>query len=338
MKKRKVRIGINGFGRIGRLVLRAGIDHELFEFVQINDPAADGVVLAHLLEFDSTHGRWLRNITSDLTSMTIDGQRIRCTAEKDIKATDWSHCDLVIDASGKNKTSQTLQYFLDQGVDHVVVTAPVKAKEIPNIVVGVNDEDFDPREHSIVSAASCTTNCMAPVVKVIQEHFGIERGSMTTIHALTSSQHVLDSPSSDLRRARAGGESLIPTSTGAAKAIINIFPELAGRLNGHAVRVPVVCPSLTDMVFEVKRATNAEEVNKALAQAAEGELEGILGYEERPLVSIDYKSDPRSSIIDAGSTLVIDETHVKIYAWYDNEAGYAHRVLDLAERIAVSTQ
>lgn len=334
MSQKKIRVGINGFGRIGRLVLRAGIDHEAFDIVQINDPGADGITLAHLLEFDSTHGHWARNITCDPNSITVDGYRIRCTASKEVKETDWSNCDIVIDASGKNKTTNALQSFLDQGVDHIVVTAPVKTKGVPNVVVGVNDEDFDPREHSIVSAASCTTNCMAPVVKVIHEHFGIKHGSMTTIHALTSSQNVLDGPGGDLRRARACGESLIPTTTGAAKAITNIFPELQGRINGHAVRVPIICPSLTDMVFEVEKETTVEEVNKALQDAANDDLEGILGFEQRALVSIDYKSDPRSSIIDALSTMVVNGTQVKIYAWYDNEAGYAHRVLDLVNRIA----
>lgn len=334
MSQKKVRVGINGFGRIGRLVLRAGFDHKAFEVVHINDPGADGAMLAHLLEFDSTHGRWVRNITSDPTSITIDGHRIRCTATKTVKDTDWSHCDIVIDASGKNKTTNALQAFLDQGVDHIVVSSPVKTKGVPNIVVGVNDEDFDPREHSIVSAASCTTNCVAPVVKVIHEHFGIKHASMTTIHALTNSQNVLDGPGSDFRRVRACGESLIPTTTGAAKAITAIFPELVGRINGHAVRVPIICPSLTDLVFEVERETTVEQVNLALKNAANDELKDILGYEERALVSIDYKSDPRSSIIDALSTMVVNGTHVKIYAWYDNEMGYAHRVLDLVSRIA----
>lgn len=334
MAKKKVRVGINGFGRIGRLALRAGFGNQAFEIVQINDPGADGTMLAHLLEFDSTHGHWARNITSDPTSISIDGHRIRCTAIKAIKDTDWSHCDIVIDASGKNKTTNGLQAFLDQGVNHIVVTSPVKTKGVPNIVVGVNDEDFDPREHSIVSAASCTTNCVAPVVKVIHENFGIKHASMTTIHALTNSQNVLDGPGNDLRRMRAGGESLIPTTTGAAKAITTIFPELMGRINGHAVRVPIICPSLTDMVFEVEHETTAEQVNAALKNAASDELEGILGYEERALVSIDYKSDPRSSIIDALSTMVVNGTHVKVYAWYDNEMGYTHRVLDLVQRIA----
>lgn len=333
MSGKKVRVGINGFGRIGRLALRAAYTSEAFEFVLINDPGGDGNLMAHLLEFDSTHGRWHRHITSDPHSITIDGQRIRYTQHKDIGSADWSDCDLVIEASGRHKTAESLQGFLDQGVDHLVVTAPVKSKGIPNIVVGVNDIDFDPLEHSIVSAASCTTNCLAPVVAVILENFGIKHASMTTIHALTNTQSILDAPHKDMRRARALS-SLIPTTTGSATAITMIFPQLTGKINGHAVRVPIDAPSLTDMVFEVEKPTNAQAVNKALQRAAEGEMQGILGYEERPLVSIDYRTDPRSSIIDALSTLVVNDTHVKIYAWYDNEWGYANRVVDLAKRIA----
>ncbi|WP_194756871.1 ArsJ-associated glyceraldehyde-3-phosphate dehydrogenase [Aliidiomarina indica] len=333
MSSKKVRVGINGFGRIGRLALRAGFDSDEFEFVMINDPGGDGNLMAHLLEFDSTHGRWKRNITSDPNSITIDEQRLRYTQHKEIGSGDWSGCDIVIEASGKFKTAEAIQAYLDQGVDHVVVSAPVKSKGVPNVVVGVNDLDFDPLEHSIVSAASCTTNCLAPVVAVINEHFRIKHASMTTIHALTNTQSILDAPHKDIRRARALS-SLIPTTTGSAQAITMIFPELEGRINGHAVRVPLDCPSLTDMVFEVEKPTSAKEVNAALKAAAAGELEGVLGYEERPLVSIDYKTDPRSSIVDALSTLVVNETHVKIYAWYDNEWGYANRVIDLAKRIA----
>ncbi|TRW50228.1 ArsJ-associated glyceraldehyde-3-phosphate dehydrogenase [Aliidiomarina halalkaliphila] len=333
MSSKKIRVGINGFGRIGRLALRAGFGAEEFEFVMINDPGGDGNLMAHLLEFDSTHGRWDRNITSDPNSITIDEQRLRYTQHKDIGSGDWSGCDIVIEASGKFKTAEAIQAYLDQGVDHVVVSAPVKSKGVPNVVVGVNDLDFDPLEHSIVSAASCTTNCLAPVVAVINEHFGIKHASMTTIHALTNTQSILDAPHKDIRRARALG-SLIPTTTGSAQAITMIFPELEGRINGHAVRVPIDCPSLTDVVFEVEKPTSVKEVNAALKAAADDELAGILGYEERPLVSIDYKTDPRSSIVDALSTMVINETQVKIYAWYDNEWAYANRVIDLAKRIA----
>ncbi|RUO19664.1 type I glyceraldehyde-3-phosphate dehydrogenase [Aliidiomarina iranensis] len=333
MSSKKLRVGINGFGRIGRLALRAGFTSEELEFVMINDPGADAATMAHLLEFDSTHGRWPHDVSVKGDSIIVDGKKLKFSREKELGKVDWSACDVVIEAAGIFKTAEALQPLLDQGVDHVVVTAPVKSKGVPNIVVGVNDEEFDPREHSIVSAASCTTNCLGPVVKVIKENFGIKHASMTTIHALTNTQSILDAPHKDMRRARSLG-SLIPTTTGSAKAITVIFPELEGKINGHAVRVPIDCPSLTDMVFEVEKGTTAEEVNAALKAAAEGELDGILGYEERPLVSIDYKTDPRSSIVDALSTLVINGTHVKIYAWYDNEWGYSNRTIDLVKRIA----
>lgn len=328
-----VRVGINGFGRIGRLAFRAAFEREGFDIVHVNDPGADAKTLAHLLEFDSTHGRWAHSVESREVGFQVNGKETRCTSEFDVLNTDWSNCDIVIEASGKNKTVESLQSYFDQGVDHVVVSAPVKSKQVPNIVVGVNDEEFDPMEHSIVSAASCTTNCLAPVVKVIQEKFGIKHASMTTIHALTNTQSILDAPHKDLRRARACGESLIPTTTGSAKAITTIFPALEGKINGHAVRVPISSPSLTDVVFEVEKETDAKTVNQCFKEAAEQELAGILGYEAKPLVSIDYKSDARSSIVDALSTMVINGTQVKVYAWYDNEFGYAHRTVDLVERI-----
>ena len=235
------------------------------------------------------------------------------------------------------KSREVLQAYLDQGVRRVVVTAPVKEDGVLNVVMGVNDHLYDPAAHPIVTAASCTTNCLAPVVKVIHESLGIVHGSMTTIHSLTNTQTILDAPHKDPRRARACGESLIPTTTGSATAIAHIFPELKGKLNGHAVRVPLANASLTDCVFEVSRATTAEEVNALLKAAAEGELKGILGYEERPLVSVDYRTDPRSSVIDALSTLVVNGTQVKIYAWYDNEWGYANRTAELALRVAHNT-
>ena len=334
-----VRIGINGFGRIGRLALRAGWTHPELEFVQINDPGGDAATFAHLLQFDSVHGQWTGggdNIMAEDDALTVAGQRIAFTANREIADTDWSGCDVVIEASGKMKTTATLQAYLDQGVKRVVVSAPVKDDGVLNLVVGVNDHLFDPAEHHIVTAASCTTNCLAPVVKVIHEKIGIRHGSMTTIHDITNTQVILDAPHKDLRRARACGMSLIPTTTGSAKAITAIFPELTGKLNGHAVRVPLANASLTDMVFEVKRETTVEEVNALLKEAAEGELAGILGYEERPLVSIDYRSDPRSSIVDALSTMVVAGTQVKLYAWYDNEYGYACRTAELAAKVGIA--
>jgi glyceraldehyde 3-phosphate dehydrogenase len=329
----KIKVGINGFGRIGRLALRAAWEWPELEFVAINDPGADAATLAHLLTFDSVHGRWNHEADADGDDIVVAGQRIRVTRNKAIGDTDWSGCDLVIEASGANKTVKVLQGYLDQGVKRVVVTAPVKEQGAKNIVVGVNDDIFDPANDRIVTAASCTTNCLAPVVKVIHEKLGIRHGSITTIHSLTNTQTILDAPHKDLRRARACGSSLIPTSTGSATAIIEIFPELKGRLDGLAVRVPLTNASLTDCVFEVETPTDRDTVNRLLKEAAEGELKDILGYEERPLVSIDYKTDPRSSIVDALSTRVINGTQVKIYAWYDNEWGYANRTVELARRV-----
>ena len=328
-----IRVGINGFGRMGRLTLRAAWDNPELQFVQINDPAGDAATLAHLLAFDSVHGRWDRGITADGEALVIEGTRIPVTRNKDIVATDWSGCDVVIESSGKFRKPDVLQPYLDQGVKRVVVTAPVKSPGVLDVVVGVNHHRFDPAQHRIVSAASCTTNCFAPVVKVIHEGIGIRHGSLTTIHSLTNTQVIVDAPHKDLRRARACGSSLIPTSTGSATAIAEIFPELKGRLNGHAVRVPLTNASLTDCVFEVERATTVEEVNALLKTAADGVLAGILGYETRPLVSIDYRTDPRSSVVDALSTLVINGTQVKLYAWYDNEWGYVNRTAELVHLV-----
>ena len=331
-----LKVGINGFGRIGRLALRAAWGWPELEFVRINDPAGDAATHAHLLNFDSVHGRWQYEAGAEGDAVVIDGKRIAVSANKTIADTDWSGCDLVIEASRKMKTVAVLQAYLDQGVKRVVVSAPVKDEGALNVVMGVNQHLFDPARHRIVTAASCTTNCLAPVVKVIHENLGIRHGSITTIHDLTNTQSILDQPHKDLRRARASSMSLIPTTTGSATAIAEIFPELRGRLNGHAVRVPLANASLTDCVFEVERATTAEEVNRLLKAAAEGPLAGILGYEERPLVSIDYRTDPRSSIVDALSTLVVNGTQVKIYAWYDNEWGYVNRMMELTRKVAAT--
>lgn len=328
-----IKVGINGFGRIGKLALRAAWDWPELEFVQINDPAGDATTHAHLLNFDSVHGRWQHEAVAEGNDLRIGDRRLKLSANKSIAETDWSGCDLVIEASGKMKTVAVLQGYLEQGVKRVVVSAPVKEAGALNIVMGVNQQLFDPTQHRIVTAASCTTNCLAPVVKVIHEALGIRHGSITTIHDLTNTQSILDQPHKDLRRARACGMSLIPTTTGSATAIAEIFPELRGKLNGHAVRVPLANASLTDCVFEVERATSVDEVNALLKSAAEGALKGILGYEERPLVSIDYRTDPRSSIIDALSTMVVNATQVKIYAWYDNEWGYANRTVELARLV-----
>ena len=329
------RIGINGFGRIGRLALRSlwsQVAAGEVTLVRINDPGGDAATFAHLLEFDSVHGQWApgQGMAARQDAIVIDGHEVAFSTHKTIAESDWSSCDVVIECSGKMKSTDKLNAYLDQGVGRVVVSAPVKEEGVLNVVVGVNDHLFEPAKHRIVTAASCTTNCLAPVVKVILEHFGIRHGSMTTVHDITNTQTILDAPHKDLRRARACGMSLIPTTTGSAKAITAIFPELEGKLNGHAIRVPLANASLTDMVFELEREVTVDEVNQALKAAADGPLKGILGYEERPLVSIDYRTDPRSSIIDALSTMVVNGTQLKLYAWYDNEWGYANRTAELA--------
>ncbi|KHT64168.1 glyceraldehyde-3-phosphate dehydrogenase [Photobacterium gaetbulicola] len=331
-----IKVGINGFGRIGRLAMRAAFDWEEVEFVQINDVAGDAKTLAHLMEFDSVQGRWHHAVTSDGQSMQIGDSVIRCTQERDIDAVDWSDCDVVLEATGVHREMEYLNKYLAQGVKRVVVSAPVKDDSVLNVVVGVNDYLFDADKHQIVTAASCTTNCIAPVVKVIHEKFGIEQSSFTTIHDLTNTQTILDAPHKDLRRARACGMSLIPTTTGSAKAIIDIFPELEGKINGHAVRVPLANASLTDIIFDLSRDVTAEEVNAALKEASENELAGILGYEDRPLVSIDYKGDQRSTIVDALSTMVVNNRMVKVYAWYDNEMGYATRTSELIRKVGLA--
>lgn len=326
-----IKVGINGFGRIGHLALRAAWGNPAFEFVHINDPTGNTVTYAHLLNFDSVHGRWQHEAKSDDDTLVIGAHRIPVSHHKEISDTDWSVCDIVIESSGRIKTAEAVQGYLDQGVKRVVVSAPVEG--VLNIVMGVNDHRFDPSQHRVVTAASCTTNCLAPVVKVIHEHLKIRHGSMTTIHDLTNTQSVLDQQLNDLRLARASSLSLIPSTTGSAKAIAEIFPELKGLINGHAVRVPLANASLTDCVFEVETATTVAEVNQLLKEASEGSLRGILGYEERPLVSVDYRTDPRSSIVDALSTMVINGTQVKIYAWYDNEWGYSNRLIDVVKLV-----
>ncbi|ENM3887730.1 ArsJ-associated glyceraldehyde-3-phosphate dehydrogenase [Vibrio cholerae] len=331
-----IKVGINGFGRIGRLALRASFDWPEIEFVQINDVAGDAATLAHLLEFDSVQGRWHHAVGSEADAILINGKRIRTTQEKSIDAVDWSGCDVVIEATGKHRKGEFLNQYLAQGVKRVVVSAPVKEERIANIVVGVNDHIFNPEQHRIVTAASCTTNCIAPVVKVIHEKLGIAQASFTTIHNLTNTQTILDAPHKDLRRARACGMSLIPTTTGSAKAIIEIFPDLKGKIDGHAVRVPLANASLTDIIFDVQRDTTVEEINQLLKQASENELKGILGFEERPLVSIDYQGDQRSTIVDALSTMVVGKRMVKIYAWYDNEMGYATRTAELVRKVGLA--
>lgn len=330
-----VRIGINGFGRMGRLGFRAGWGKEEFTVVQINETSTDAIGSAHLLKFDSVHGTWKHESSVEDNHMMVEGQKITYSSNKEIEDTDWSGCDIVIEATGiHHKKPESLDKYFSQGVKKVIVAAPTEGAL--NIVYGINDDQYEPDEHHLVTAASCTTNCLAPVVKVMNENLGIKHGCMTTIHDITNTQTVVDKGHKDLRRARACSQSLIPTSTGSAKAITKIFPELEGKLNGHAVRVPLLNASLTDFVFESKKPTTVEEVNNLFKAASEGSLKGILGYEERPLVSIDYVNDARSSIIDALSTMVINETQVKIYAWYDNEWGYVNRMMELTAKVAKS--
>ncbi|MEH6823295.1 MAG: ArsJ-associated glyceraldehyde-3-phosphate dehydrogenase [Motiliproteus sp.] len=329
-----IKVGINGFGRMGRLVFRNGWSQPELEIVKVNDPGGDAATMAHLLEFDSVHGHWDIGLGSDQDGLRVGGSSVAYSQDRSIDEGDWSGCDMVIEASGAHKQIAQLGQYLAQGVKRVLVTAPVKEPEVLNVVMGVNDHLYDPAKHRIVTAASCTTNCLAPVVKVLHENIGIHHGGFTTIHDVTNTQVILDAPHKDLRRARASSMSLIPTTTGSASAIIAIYPELEGRLNGHAIRVPLANASITDCQFELQRETTAEEVNQLFKQASEGSLKGVLGYEERPLVSIDYRSDRRSSIIDALSTLVINATSVKVYAWYDNEMGYANRCVDLALKMA----
>ncbi len=336
-----MKIGINGFGRIGRLVFRALWGRPGIELVHVNDPAGDAAAAAHLLEFDSVHGRWSQEIHAEANRFRVAGQSVGYSQQKDSTAVPWSAAgvDLVLECSGKIKTPETLEpYFSAAGLKRVIVACPVKgviaAEEALNIVYGVNHHHYDPLRHRLLTAASCTTNCLAPVVQVVHESFGIRHGSITTLHDVTNTQVVVDAFKSDLRRARSCLQSLIPTTTGSARAIGMIFPELQGKLNGHAVRVPLLNAALTDAVFELERTATADEVNAAFEAAANGPLQGILGYETRPLVSIDYVNDSRSAIVDGLSTMVTGGTQLKVYAWYDNEWGYSCRMADLACHVA----
>jgi glyceraldehyde 3-phosphate dehydrogenase len=329
------RIAINGMGRIGKLVLRAAVERGIAgEIVLANDPVGDAATHAHLLQFDTVHGTWDQPVEADGDRLYAGGHAIRVTNATTIPELPLAELgvDLVLDCTGVFKTMAKLQPYFDAGVGRVLVSAPVHADGAANIVYGVNQAAYDPGAHSVVTAASCTTNCLAPVVKVIHDALGIRHGSMTTIHDATNTQTIVDKPAKDLRRARSALNALIPTTTGSARAIGRIYPELDGRLNGHAVRVPLLTGSLTDCVFEVARETDAETVNGLFAEAArEGPLTGILGYEPRPLVSSDFCHDPRSAIVDGPSTMVVGGTQVKVYAWYDNEWGFACRMRDLAD-------
>ncbi|WP_170329816.1 ArsJ-associated glyceraldehyde-3-phosphate dehydrogenase [Ruegeria arenilitoris] len=326
---------VNGLGRMGKLALKPLLEKGA-KIAWINDGVGNPEMHAHLLEFDTVHGRWDAEFSHDAENVTINGTRLPFIGTKNLNDLPLDGVDVVIDCTGVFKTEAKLAPYFEAGVKKVVVSAPVKDGPTANIVMGVNEDVYDPATHHIVTAASCTTNCLAPVVKVIHENLGIRHGSMTTIHDVTNTQTIVDRPAKDLRRARSALNSLIPTTTGSATAITLIYPELKGRLNGHAVRVPLLNASLTDCVFEVERETTVEEVNGFFKAAAEGELKDILGYETRPLVSTDYTNDERSTIVDAPSTMVVNGTQVKIYAWYDNEMGYAHRLVDVALKVGAS--
>ncbi|MBZ4023374.1 type I glyceraldehyde-3-phosphate dehydrogenase [Rhodobacter sp. TJ_12] len=332
------RIALNGLGRMGKLALRNLMDAGAGgEIVLVNEPAGDAEQLALLMEFDSVHGRWQTPVRAEAGALVLNDQRIRLTQEtrlEDLPLREMG-IDLVIDCTGVFKTAAKIAPYFNAGVQKVVVSAPVKDGEALNLVYGVNHHLYDGSQR-LVTAASCTTNCLAPVVKVIHEHLGIRHGSITTLHDVTNTQTIVDRPAKDMRRARSALTNLIPTTTGSATAITLIYPELKGRLNGHAVRVPLLNASLTDCVFELERPTTAEEVNALFTAAADGPLRGILGVETRPLVSSDFTNDDRSAIIDAPSTMVINGTQLKVYAWYDNEWGYACRLADIARMVAQS--
>ena len=332
------RIGINGFGRMGRLVVRALAHHDDLELVHVNEIAGDVETAAHLMQFDTVHGRWKREATVAGDHLLLDGRPATFSSHATPGAVPWDDVgvDIVIEASGAFRTMDALDPYFDRSVRKVVVAAPVHDDAAVNIVVGCNDDRYEPDTHRVITAASCTTNCIAPVVKVLHEGVGIERGLITTIHDVTNTQVVVDAPHKDLRRARSALNSLIPTSTGSATAITLIYPELQGKLNGVAVRVPLLNASLSDCVFTLDRDVTVAEVNELLRAAAEGPLRGILGYETRPLVSADYVNDSRSGIVDAPSTMVVDDRMVKVLVWYDNEYGYVHRMAELTSTVAAS--
>ncbi|WP_404380290.1 ArsJ-associated glyceraldehyde-3-phosphate dehydrogenase [Caenispirillum salinarum] len=330
-----IRIGINGFGRMGRLAARVLVDEpdSGLEIVAVNEIKGGPETAAHLLEFDTVHRRWPRAIGHDVDGITVEGQRWAFSDAASPADIPWTgdEVDMVLECSGAFRTPESLHPYLDRGIRKVIVAAPVKDERALNVVMGVNHDLYDPDRHHLVTAASCTTNCLAPVVKVIHENIGIVHGSITTIHDVTNTQVIVDAPHKDLRRARSALNALIPTTTGSATAIALIYPELKGKLNGHAVRVPLLNASLTDCVFEVARDTTADEVNALFQAAAEaGPLKDILGFEGRPLVSTDFTDDPRSTIIDGPSTMVVNKRQVKVYAWYDNEWGYVNRMVELA--------
>ena len=329
-----VKVGINGFGRIGRIVLRAALNNSNIEVVAVND-LTDANMLAHLLKYDSVHGKVNAEVSVDGNVLIVNGKQIIVKAERDPANIGWGELgvDVVIESTGRFTKREDAAKHLEAGAKKVIISAPASNEDI-TIVMGVNQDQYDPANHHVISNASCTTNCLAPFAKVLNDKFGIKRGMMTTIHSYTNDQQILDLPHKDYRRARAAAENMIPTTTGAAKAVALVLPELKGKLNGMAVRVPTPNVSLVDLVAELDKDVTAEEVNAALKAAAEGELKGILQYSEEPLVSKDYNGDPHSSSVDALSTMVMEGNMVKVVSWYDNETGYSTRVVDLVDYIA----
>jgi glyceraldehyde 3-phosphate dehydrogenase len=330
-----ISIAINGIGRIGKLALKTLISRN-FNIKHVNELNGDINSLMHSIEFDSIHGKWVAEFQKNENYLIINEHKIKTSFVNSIELLNLENIDILIDCTGEKKSSIELSKYFKLGIKKVIVSAPINEPGIANIVYGVNQTIYNPSQHNIITAASCTTNCIAPIIKVLHENIGIEHGSITTIHNLTNSQTLIDLPHRDLRRGRSALNNLIPTTTGSAEAISLIYPELKGKLNGHAIRVPVLNTSLTDCVFEMKSNTNINEINEIFKNASRGDLKAILGYEERPLVSSDYVNDPRSSIIDALSTMVINKTQVKIYAWYDNEWGYVNRLADIVKMVSNS--
>lgn len=329
-----VKIGINGAGRIGKCVLRVALQDPNVEVVAIND-LCDTTTLAHLVKYDSVHGNMKEDVAVDGEYIVIDGKKIRVFAEREPKNIPWSEygVEVVIDCTGRFRDKESASAHIGGTVKKVIISAPAKNEDL-TIVMGVNEDKYNPAEHHVLSNASCTTNCLAPFAKVLHEKFGIVRGLMTTVHSYTNDQRILDTPHSDLRRARAAAESIIPTTTGAAKAVALVLPELKGKLNGFALRVPTPNVSVTDLVVELEKPTTKEEINEALREAAKGSLQGILGVSDEPLVSKDFNGDPRSSIVDADLTMVMEGNMAKVVSWYDNEWGYSNRLVDLVKYIA----
>ncbi|NIK12235.1 type I glyceraldehyde-3-phosphate dehydrogenase [Alkalibacillus almallahensis] len=329
-----VKIGINGFGRIGRRVFRAALNNDDVEIVAIND-LTDANMLAHLLKYDTVHGTLPEDVEAKGENLLVDGKEIKVMSERDPANLGWGDLgvEVVIESTGLFTKREDSQKHIDAGAKKVIISAPGK-QEDKTLLMGVNQSDYDPKAHNIVSNASCTTNCLAPVAKVLSDKFGLNRGIMTTVHSYTNDQQILDLPHKDYRRARAAAQNIIPTTTGAAEVVGKVLPEVDGKLTGMAMRVPSPNVSLVDLTAELDKDVTVEDVNNALKEAAEGELKGILGYSDLQLVSSDYNGDPHSSIVDGDSTLVMEDNMVKVVSWYDNESGYSNRCVDLAVYMA----